>query len=79
MVVYFKYTMYTTTIKLQKDTKMQLDKMKTQRDTYDDLIRRLVAREKQKHLRDNLISAYKELGKEELNTFKEWESASTEV
>ena len=71
--------MYTTTIKLQKDTKMQLDKMKTQRDTYDDLIRRLVAREKQKHLRDNLISAYKELGKEELNTLKEWESASTEV
>ena len=77
--VYFKYTMEITTIKLQKNTKMQLDKMKTQHDTYDALIRRLVAREKQKHLRNSLINAYKELGKDQLETLREWEPASNEA
>ncbi len=68
-----------TTIKLQKETKTQLNKIKEDRDTYDDLIRRLIAKEKQKHLKEDLINAYKELGKEELKILNEWESTSQEV
>ena len=41
--------------------------------------KKLFAKEMQKHMREVLISAYKELAKEELKILNEWETASNEV
>lgn len=68
-----------TTIKLHKETKLQLNRIKRGSDSYDRVIRKLIVKEKQIHLKEDLINSYKKLGKEDLDMVNEWEAASKEV
>ncbi len=71
--------MQATTVKLQKSTKYALDELRGERETYDELIRKLLAQAKNKALKGKLEAAYKSLGGGDLKELQEWESASAEV
>ncbi len=66
-----------TTVKLSVRTKMALNGLKSERETYDQVISKLTAQAKEKTLKSSLAEAYKSLGKEELEILEEWEAAST--
>ena len=74
--VYPKYTMEITTIKLQKKTKSELDKIKQNKETYDEIIKRLVEETKKKSRKKELIEGYSQIGKEDLKEVEEWEAAT---
>ena len=74
--VYPKYTMDITTIKLQKKTKSELDKIKQNQETYDEIIQRLVEEGKKKSRKKELIEGYSQIGKKELKEIEEWEAAT---
>lgn len=76
--VYQQYTMDITTIKLQKKTKSELDKMKQNKETYDQIIQRLVEEGKKKSRKKELIEGYSQIGKEELKEMEEWEAVALE-
>ncbi len=77
-LVYLQYTMSKiTTVKLSVRTKMALNGLKSERETYDQVISKLAAQAKEKTLKSDLVEAYKRLGKEELKILEEWEAAST--
>ncbi|HIH15648.1 MAG TPA: hypothetical protein HA360_01255 [Nanoarchaeota archaeon] len=65
-----------TTIKLQKKTKSELDKMKQNQETYDGIIKRLVAEIKKKYQKKELIEGYSQIGKEDLKELEGWETAT---
>ena len=68
-----------TTIKLQKSTKSELDKIKLDSESYNAAIKRLVSDARNSSLKEELIEAYKGMGKEDLELLEEWEQVSNEV
>lgn len=75
--VYLRYTMSKiTTVKLSVRTKMALNGLKSERETYDQVISKLTVQAKEKTLKSDLVEAYKSLGKKELKILEEWEAAS---
>lgn len=78
--VYFWYTMNgVTTVKIGRRTKAALDGLKGEKETYDEVISKLVLQARNKALKSKLVEAYKNLGKVELKILEEWEPASTEL
>ena len=78
--VYFWYTMNeVTTVKIGKRTKAALDGLKSEKETYDEVISKLVLQARNKTMKSELVEAYKSLGKSELKILEEWESASAEL
>ncbi|HLC58694.1 MAG TPA: hypothetical protein VJI68_02440 [Candidatus Nanoarchaeia archaeon] len=67
-----------TTIKLHKNTKSALDELRSENETYDNIINKLITKIKDKNLKKELIEAYKNMGKEDLRLLEEWETASNE-
>ena len=66
-----------TTIQLNEDVKKALDRMKSNKQTYEEVILNLM-REVEKHNREQeqlLIEGYKEMAEESLKIAKEWEGA----
>lgn len=77
--VYFWYTMNEiTTVKIGRRTKAALDGLKSEKETYDEVISKLVLQAKNRTLRSELVEAYKNLGNAELKILEEWEPASAE-
>ena len=68
-----------TTVKLQRRTKAALDVLKSERETYDQVISKLVSQAREKAVKSELVEAYKCLGKDELKILEDWEAASTEL
>ena len=68
-----------TTIKLGKSTKSELDRLKLKSESYDAAIKRLVSKERNSRLKEELIEAYKAIGRKDLELLGEWEQASNEV
>ena len=66
-----------TTVKLQGRTKAALDVLKSERETYDQVISKLVSQARGKAVKSELVEAYKSLGKDELKILEDWEAAST--
>ena len=81
--LYIGYTngipMRVTTVKVLKSTKDALNELKNKKESYDEVIRKLVAKVREKTLKDELIEGYKRMGKESLEILEEWESASAEL
>ena len=78
--VYFKYTMsQITTIKLRKSTKSELDSLKNKVETYDVAIKRLISSTKNKNLKFELIEAYSQMGKKDLELLEDWDQSSNEL
>ncbi len=77
--VYQKYTMESAIVKLHKETKDALDRLKETRESYDHVIRRLLSHEKKRSLRKDLIEAYESMTPDEFDEFQKWESASSEA
>lgn len=71
--------MDTTTVKIHRGTKSALDELKSNNESYDDVITNLISTSKNKNLKKELIEAYKSMGKKDLETLKEWEIASNEI
>lgn len=71
--------MKVTTVKLYKGTKYALDKLKSESESYDKVIRKLISKVQNKDLKDQLIEAYKKKSKQDLELLDEWEVASKEV
>ena len=60
-----------TTIKLGKNTKSELDKLKLKSESYDAAIKRLVSKERNSRLKEELIEAYKSIGRKDLELLEE--------
>lgn len=70
-----------TTIQLNEDVKKELDRLKSAKETYEEVILNLMKiveqyRRKQKEL---LIEGYKEMAKESLEICKEWKHVDSEL
>ena len=68
-----------TTIKLEKNTKFELDHLKFKSETYNAIIKRLISKARNTNLKAELIEAYKGMGSRDTELLKEWETASSEV
>jgi len=68
-----------TTVKLHKSTKTALDKLRGKKDSYDEVVNRLIVQAQNKNLKEELIQAYQSLGTEDLQLLEEWETASKEI
>lgn len=68
-----------TTIKLQKSTKLELERLKNKSESYNTAIKRLISDAINSNLKADLIEAYKSMGKKDLEMLEEWEQASNEV
>lgn len=68
-----------TTVKLHKETKIALDDLRSERESYDEVISKLISHHKNKNLHRELVHAYKSMGKQDLAILEEWENASREV
>lgn len=68
-----------TTVKLQGRTKAALDVLKSERETYDQVISKLASQARGKAVKSELVEAYKSVGKGELKILEDWEAASTEL
>ena len=68
-----------TTIKLEKSTKSELDRLKHESESYNVAIKRLISNTMNSNLKSELIEAYKGLGRKDLGLLKEWEQASNEM
>lgn len=78
--VYFWYTMNeVTTVKIGRRTKTALDGLKSENETYDKVISKLVLQARNKKLKSELVEAYRNLGKAELKILEDWEPASAEL
>lgn len=71
--------MNATTVKIMRKTKTALDELKSGRDSYDDVIAKLIENNRKKELRKELVRGYKSIGKEELEMLNDWDSASADV
>ncbi len=71
--------MNATTVKLQRHTKAILDKLKGERESYDEVISRLAEQTRKKELKNEMIEGYERAGREELQSLKEWETASNGI
>ena len=68
-----------TTIKLEKSTKLELDGLKHESESYNVAIKRLISNTTNSNLKSELIEAYKGMGSKDLGLLKEWEQASNEM
>ena len=68
-----------TTVKLKQTTKHDLDKLKADSESYDDVIQKLVNWVGSKDLKKRLIEGYKSLGSDDIDLLEEWEPASREL
>ena len=68
-----------TTIKLQKSTKSALDNLKANSESYNAAINRLIVTVNNTNLKDELIEAYQNIGKSDVQLLKKWDKASKEV
>ena len=68
-----------TTIKLQKRTKSALEHLKNESESYDSAISRLITNASNSSLKAELIEAYKNMGRKELQLLQEWGYTSNEV
>ena len=68
-----------TTVKLHKSTKSALDEVRQEDESYDDVIQKLLLEIKSKHLKNDLIEAYKQKSTEDLRILEEWEAVSVDV
>ncbi|MBI4140438.1 hypothetical protein HY485_01230 [Candidatus Woesearchaeota archaeon] len=71
--------MEVTTVKVQKRTKLALEELKVERESFDVVISKLILCAKKIDLKKRLIEAYKSMGKNDVLVLKEWETASREV
>ena len=65
-----------TTIKLEKKTKNALSRLKEEKESFDDVIKKLLKRSGKDKLKENLIECYKS---RDIQEFQEWEAASAEI
>ena len=68
-----------TTIKLEKSTKSELERLKLKSESYNAAIKRLISHANNSSLRTDLIEVYKGMGKKDLEFLNEWEQASNEI
>ena len=68
-----------TTIKLEKSTKSELDRLKHESESYNVAIKRLISNTMNSNLKSELIEAYKSMGKKDIVLLKEWERASSVI
>ena len=68
-----------TTIKVEKSTKSELDRLKLESESYNSAIKRLVSNAGNSNLREKLVEAYRSMGKEDLELLEDWENASSEL
>ncbi|MEK6983321.1 MAG: hypothetical protein AABX33_02010 [Nanoarchaeota archaeon] len=68
-----------TTIKLKKNTKSALNHLKEGSESYDSAISRLISSVGNANLKAELIEAYKNMGKKDLQFLEEWNIASKEL
>lgn len=68
-----------TTIQLNENVKKALDRMKTNKETYEEVILNLmkVAEKCKREQQQLLIEGYKEMAEESLKITKEWENTDT--
>ena len=67
--------METTTVKLSKRTKVQLERLRRQHETYDQAIARLLASTDERDARTKLVAGYKATSARNRAVDKEWETA----
>ena len=65
-----------TTVKIHESTKHELDSVRSGKETYDQVISKLISAHKEKNLRKELINSYKENNDFDLELVNEWESIS---
>ena len=70
-----------TTIQIRKNVKDELDRLKTNKETYEDVILNLIGLvEKQKREKEALlIEGCKEMAEDSLRITKEWETTDSEL
>lgn len=68
-----------TTVKIHERTKNQLDKLRQDNQTYDEIISSLIAQLRKKRLVQELIECYQSEEKRTIKTLEEWGAASNEV
>ena len=62
--------MDSATVKIHENTKEDLDELRQNYETYDDVINKLISEVKKKHLVKELIQAYKSKAKEDKQLVK---------
>ncbi len=67
-----------TTIKLHETTKTELDYFREEKDSYDEVIQKLISKAREKSIKGELTEGYKSLGKDDIEILKEWEGTSEE-
>ncbi len=77
--VYLQYTMPVTTIKLQQKTKKELDGFRKHGESYDVALQKLLERNKNRKLRQELTEAYKKQSNSDRAIAAEWDAVSLEV
>ena len=79
-LVYFRYTMRTiTTIKLEKSTKSELERLKLKSESYNAAVKRLISHANNSSVKTDLIEAYRRMGRKDLELLEQWEQASIEI
>ena len=70
-----------TTIQLNEDVKKALDKLRSNKETYEQIILNLmkIAEEQKRKQEELLIEGYKEMAEDSLRICKEWEHADAEL
>ena len=68
-----------TTVKLRRKTKNELDTMRANQESYDQLISRLIIHIKRKELKKELIEGYKKMNQKDIEILEEWEGATLEL
>jgi poly(A) polymerase Pap1 len=68
--------MDTTTVKIHMSTKEDLDELRQNYETYDDIINKLISEVKKKNLVKELIEGYKSNAKRDKRIVEEWEHTS---
>ena len=68
-----------STIKLHKRTKAALDNMMEEKESYDDVIAKLIEQKRNASLKKDLSEGYRQVGMEEQEILDEWEAASGEI
>ena len=67
-----------TTVKIQSRTKHLLDDLKSEHQTYDQVIATLAQEAKKKHLVKEMVEGYKVRAKEDKKIAEDWDSTSSD-
>lgn len=71
--------MQATTIKLHAPTKKALDTLRTEEESYDTVVKRLISEQRRKTLKKELIEGYQATAAEDQELAKEWEPVTAEI